>query len=98
MKPFQRVALHMKNLQEKVAEINKVIHPNLIIMDGRKCFIDNGPCSGPVREPNLILASTDRIAIDIEGIKIIQGFEGNSLAGIKPEELPQIRWAKEFRI
>ncbi len=91
MKPAQRVPLHLMNLQEKIADLNKIIHPDLVIMDARKCFISGGPMKGVIREPNLILSSEDRVAIDIEGVKIIQGFEGNSLAGINPEDLPQMK-------
>ncbi|MFH1346701.1 MAG: DUF362 domain-containing protein [Spirochaetota bacterium] len=93
MKPSQRVFLHL-NLQEKIAELNRIIHPDLIIMDGRKCFISGGPLRGAVREPGVILASEDKVAIDIEGVKIIQSFKGNSLAGINPEDLPQIANSK----
>jgi uncharacterized protein (DUF362 family) len=46
----------------------------------------------------LILASEDRIAIDVEGIKIIQSFKGNSLKGINPWNLPQIKRAVELGI
>ena len=98
MKPIERTWLHMGNIQEKIAELNTLIHPDLIIMDARKCFINKGPAKGEVREPNLILASTDRVAIDTEGIKIIQSFEGNSLGGINPLELPQIKRALELGI
>lgn len=96
MKPSERIRLHLKNLQEKIAELNKLIHPNLIIMDARKCFINQGPSTGEVGEAELILASTNRIAIDVEGITIIQGFSGNSLEGIDPWELPQIKHAVEL--
>jgi len=98
MKPIERVRLHLKNLQEKIAELNKVINPDLIIMDGRKCFINKGPADGEVREPNLILASESRIEIDVEGIKIIQSFKGNSLKGIDPWEMIQIKKAIELGI
>lgn len=98
MEPKQRIGLHLANLQEKIAELNAIINPSLIIMDARKCFINKGPSSGEVREPNLILASTDRVAIDVEGIKIIQEFNGNSLAGINPWDLPQIKRAVELKI
>lgn len=98
MKPSQRIRLHLRNLQEKIAELNKLINPNLIIMDARKCFINKGPSEGEVREPGLILASNSRVAIDIEGVKIIQSFEGNSLKGIEPAELLQIKRAKEIGI
>jgi uncharacterized protein (DUF362 family) len=98
MKPIERLGLHARNLQEKVAELNTLIKPDLIIMDARKCFITGGPGTGDVREPNLILASTSRVALDIEGIRIIQSYEGNSLAGIVPEELTQIKRAIELGV
>ncbi len=98
LKPRQRIGLHLRYLQEKVAELNQIIHPDLIIMDTRKCFINKGPAQGETKEPNLILASDDRIAVDVEGIKIIQNFNGNSLAEIDPWKLPQIRRAVELGI
>jgi len=98
MKPQERLALHMRNLQLKVAELASVFSPDLCLMDGRKCFITKGPSKGEVREPNLVLASTDRVALDIEGIKVIQQFEGNDLADVVPEELPQIKRATELGI
>jgi uncharacterized protein (DUF362 family) len=79
MKPNERMRLHLMHLEEKIADLNLVVHPSLIIIDGRKCFINGGPACGEMKEPNLILASGDRIAIDVEAIKSIQSFEGNSL-------------------
>lgn len=98
MKPLERVSLHARHLQEKIAELNLVIKPDLLIMDGRKCFINGGPSEGEVKEPGLVLASTDRVAIDIEGIKIIQGYKGNSLSDIDALEMPQIKLSKELGI
>jgi len=98
MKPLQRVRLHLRHLQEKIAELNKIINPDLIIMDARKCFINKGPAKGEIQEPGFILTSTDRISLDVEGIKIIQSFRGNSLKDIDPWELPQIKRAVEFGI
>jgi len=98
IKSFHRVRFHIRYIQEKIAELNKIIHPDLIIMDARKCFINKGPNKGKVANPKLILASKDRVAIDIEGIKIIQSFKGNSLKDINPLELPQIKKSKEFGI
>ena len=96
MKPIQRIRLHLTHLPEKIAELNKIINPDLIIMDARKCFINKGPAKGEIRQPNLILASRVRTAIDIEGIKVIQGFPGNSLKDIDPLELPEIKKAIEM--
>lgn len=98
VKPFQRIGFHLSHLQEKIAELNKIISPDLIIMDARKCFINKGPAKGEIGEPGLILASKSRILIDIEGVKIIQSFKGNSLRGVNPEDLPQIKRAMEIGI
>jgi len=98
VKPIERLGFHANHLNEKIAELNTVINPDLIIMDGRKCFINRGPSEGEIAEPGLILASENRVAIDIEGIKIIQGYDGNSLSGLQPEDLGQIKTAKELGI
>jgi uncharacterized protein (DUF362 family) len=98
MKPRERIFLHMSHTQEKIAELNTLIHPALIIMDARKCFIAGGPSEGQLAEPGLILASDSRLAIDSEGIKIIQGYEKNCLANIEPSQFPQIKRAIELGI
>ncbi|MEM3459131.1 MAG: DUF362 domain-containing protein [Candidatus Bathyarchaeia archaeon] len=79
MKPSERMLLHMRHLEEKIADLNLVVRPSLIIMDGRKCFINGGPACGELREPNIVLASGDRVAIDVEALRIIEGYEGASL-------------------
>lgn len=87
--------LHSAHLEEKIAELNLAVHPDLIIMDGRKCFVTGGPDVGRVEEPNIILASGDRIAIDVEAIKVIESFEGASLEA-DPWSYIQIRRAVEL--
>ncbi len=90
-----RRGMHIRRLREKLAELNLAITPDLIIMDGRRCFISGGPASGELREPNLILASGDRIAIDVEALKVIQSYPGHSLKKC-PWELTMIRRAVEL--
>jgi uncharacterized protein (DUF362 family) len=95
MKPSERMQLHMRHLEEKIADLNLVVHPCLIIMDGRVCFISGGPACGERRNPNLMLTSGDRVALDVEAIKTIQGFAGNSLTD-DPWNYTQIRRAAEL--
>ncbi|MDH5481295.1 MAG: DUF362 domain-containing protein [Candidatus Bathyarchaeota archaeon] len=97
MKPTERMQLHMRHLEEKIADLNLVVHPNLMIMDGRKCFISGGPTCGELRNPNVVLASGDRTAIDVEAIKTIQNFEGSSLEA-DPWNYTQIRRAVKLGI
>jgi uncharacterized protein (DUF362 family) len=91
-KKSERMGFHLRHLKEKLVDLNLVVHPNLIIMDGRKCFISGGPFSGEVRNPNVILVSGDRIAIDVESIKVIENFEGSKL-GDNAWSYTQIRHA-----
>jgi len=95
VKQSERLAFHLRHLKEKLVDVNLVVHPDLIIADGRKCFITGGPFSGEVREPNVILASGDRVALDVESIKIIAGFEGSKLKD-NPWSYTQIRRAAEL--
>lgn len=96
MRPRERTMLHLSHLEEKIAEINTVFKPDLIIMDARKCFVTRGPRAGEVREPNLILASVDRIAIDIEGLKILKSYPAKNKLDLPLWEFPQIKRAVEL--
>jgi uncharacterized protein (DUF362 family) len=95
VKGSERLAFHIMHLKEKLVDLNLVVHPNLLIMDGRKCFITGGPFSGKVLEPNAILASGDRVAMDVESIKVIESFEGSELKN-DPWSYTQIRHATEL--
>jgi len=97
VKPFfDQIGFHARHLREKLAELSLVVKPDLIIMDARKVFIRGGPSQGELREPNLILASGNQVAIDIEGVKILQAYRGNSLEGKNPWDLIQIKHAVEL--
>ncbi len=78
-KKSDRIGFHLGHLREKLVDLNLVVQPNLILMDGRTCFIAGGPFRGDVRNPNLVLASGDRVALDVESIRVVKSFEGNSL-------------------
>jgi uncharacterized protein (DUF362 family) len=61
--PFQR---------QMIAEINQHYRADLILMDGIKAFVSGGPEKGELVEPNLLLASKDRVAIDAVGVAILR--------------------------
>jgi uncharacterized protein (DUF362 family) len=65
--------LHSSPDQRKmIAEINHAFTPTLIILDGIDAFVDGGPAKGTLKHPNIMLASTDRIAIDAVGVAILR--------------------------
>ena len=97
VKPFfDQITFHARHLREKLAELCLVVQPDLIIMDARKVFITGGPAKGELREPNLILASGNQVAIDVEGVKILQSYSCNGLAGKNVWDLVQIKHAIEL--
>ncbi len=65
--------LHSSPNQRKlIAEMNTAYSPSLIVMDGLEAFINGGPMTGKKATANVILAGTDRIAIDATGVAILR--------------------------
>src|SRR5215468_6356051 len=57
--------LHSSPDQRRIiAEINAAYRPELIVLDGVQAFANGGPEQGKLVESNVVLAGTDRIAID----------------------------------
>jgi len=91
--PGQRRGFHRGHLQEKLADVSLCWQPDLIIMDGRKAFVTGGPHGGQLVEPDLVLASGDLIAIDIEAMKVLLEYHASNKIPANPWELPQIATA-----
>jgi uncharacterized protein (DUF362 family) len=81
-----------------VAEINAAYPVDLVIMDAAKAFIDGGPDKGTEVAPGLMLASTDRVALDAAGVAILREFGCSGLGKQPVFELDQIRRAAELGV
>jgi uncharacterized protein (DUF362 family) len=90
MHPGERRALHASHLEQKIAEISLCWQPNLIITDGRKAFVSGGPAKGQLVEPEVVLASGDLVAIDVEAIKVLLAYEANNKLLTDPWQSPQV--------
>lgn len=55
-----------------IAEINTAYQPALIVLDGVDAFVNGGPDSGKQVSAQIILAGTDRIAIDAVGVALLR--------------------------
>ncbi|MEM1253587.1 MAG: DUF362 domain-containing protein [Cyanobacteria bacterium P01_H01_bin.21] len=55
-----------------IAEVNSAYRPSLVIIDGVDAFVGGGPEQGQRVQAGVVLASTDRIAIDAVGIAILR--------------------------
>jgi uncharacterized protein (DUF362 family) len=71
--------LHTSFLSQRkmIAEINQAYNPSLILMDGIEAFVDGGPMSGTKKRGDVIVAGTDRIAIDAVGLSILKELGSN---------------------
>jgi uncharacterized protein (DUF362 family) len=67
--------LHSSAHQRRmIAEINAAYAPALIVMDGVEAFISGGPDVGERVSPGVVLAATDRIALDAVGVALLRHF------------------------
>jgi len=72
--------LHSSRYQRQmIAEINTAYSPDLVVMDGVEAFVAGGPDRGTKVEARVMLAGTDRVAIDAVGVAILR------LPGTTPE-------------
>ncbi|MFQ6016507.1 MAG: DUF362 domain-containing protein, partial [Anaerolineae bacterium] len=67
--------LHSSPYQRQmIAEINSAYSPSLIVLDGVEAFVNQGPDVGKKVQAEVILAGTDRVAIDAVGVAILRHF------------------------
>ncbi len=67
--------LHGSAAQRKmIAELNLLYRPAAILLDGLEAFVDGGPEAGTKVAPGVIIAGTDRVAVDAVGVAVLRLF------------------------
>jgi uncharacterized protein (DUF362 family) len=80
-----------------IAEINQAYQPALVLLDGVEAFVNGGPESGEKVQPNVILAGTDRVAVDVVAIGLLRSLgTTKDVAEGSVWELEQIQRAVEM--
>jgi len=86
--PYQRLM---------IAEINTAFFPKLIVMDGLEAFVDGGPSTGRKIAADIIIAGSDRVAVDAVGVAVLKDLGSNdAIMGRKIFEQEQIKRAAEL--
>lgn len=86
-----------RSMRKMIAEINLAYSPSLIVLDGIEAFVDGGPMTGELKRADVILAGTDRIAVDAVGLAILKDLGSNeAIMGRKIFEQEQISRAVEL--
>lgn len=90
--------LHSSPHQRRmIAEANQAYRPALILLDGVEAFVNGGPESGDLAKPGIILAGTDRVAVDAVAIAILRSLGTTSaVAQGSIWQLEQIQRAVEL--
>ena len=85
------------SMRKMIAEINQAYRPSLIILDGMEAFADGGPMEGLRKRAEVIIAGTDRIAIDAVGLAVLKEIGSNkAIMGKKIFEQEQIARAVQL--
>lgn len=84
---FRKAEYHLKlpdfdDFSTMLLDLNKLINPKLYIMDGISVMEGNGPRSGNPRKLNVLLISSDAVALDYVASQIIS-FDYNLIPTLK---------------
>ncbi|MEK6693091.1 MAG: DUF362 domain-containing protein, partial [Nitrospirota bacterium] len=86
-----------RSMRKMIAEINQAYNPSLILLDGIEAFVDGGPAKGTKKRADVMIAGTDRIAIDAVGLAILKDLGSNrAIMETKIFEQEQIARAVEL--
>ena len=75
--PIRRGMHRSPDMRRMIAELNQGYAPDLIIMDGVEVFTDGGPTRGTLAQGNVVVAGTDRVAVDAVGLAILKEMGSN---------------------
>ena len=76
-KPIRRGMHRSPDMRRMIAELNQGYTPQLIVMDGIETFTDGGPSRGTLKQGNVVVAGTDRVAVDAVGLAILKELGSN---------------------
>jgi uncharacterized protein (DUF362 family) len=97
--PRSRNLLHSNGKPQfgaMLAEINLARPADFIVMDGTRAFITGGPSHGELREPNIILATSDLVAADVAGLALLKYLGAPELLARNSWEEHQVARAVEL--
>ncbi len=76
----------VESFSRMIADLNGAVRSGLVVMDAVAAMEGNGPANGRLRPVGLIIASTDPVAVDAVGCRIM---------GIDPRAVDHVRMAEE---
>ena len=65
------------DMRRMITELNQGYTPDLVVLDGVEAFTDGGPSRGTLKQANVFLAGTDRVAVDAVGLAVLKDLGSN---------------------
>ena len=98
-KSIRRTMHSSPDMRRMIAELNTGYRPDLIVLDGVVAFTDGGPSRGTLKTGDVMIAGTDRIAVDAVGVAMLKHLGANqAIMGRKIFEQEQIARAVELKL
>lgn len=76
-KSIRRGMHRSPDMRRMIAELNQGYAPKLIVMDGVEVFTDGGPSRGQLARAGVVIAGTDRVAVDAVGLAVLKELGAN---------------------
>jgi uncharacterized protein (DUF362 family) len=76
-KSIRRGMHQSPDMRRMIAELNQGYSPDVILLDGIEAFTDGGPSRGTLKQGNVMVAGTDRVAVDAVGVAILKELGSN---------------------
>ena len=76
-KTIRRDMHRSPDMRRMIAELNTGYRPNLIVLDGVAAFTDGGPSKGELKAGNVMIAGSDRVAVDAVGLAMLKHLGAN---------------------
>jgi len=76
-KSIRRGMHRSPDMRRMIAELNQGYRTDLIVMDGVEAFTDGGPSRGRLAQANVMIAGTDRVAVDAVGLAVLKDLGSN---------------------
>ncbi|MFC2157853.1 DUF362 domain-containing protein [Acidobacteriota bacterium] len=89
--------MRQTHMRRMIAEINTSYSPQLVVLDGVEAFVDGGPMEGTKKTAEVMIAGTDRVALDAAGLAVLKHLGSNeAIMNTKIFEQEQILRAVEL--
>lgn len=76
-KSIRREMHRSSDMRRMIAELNTGYRTDLVVLDGVHAFTDGGPSTGELKRGDVVLAGSDRVAIDAVGLAVLKDLGSN---------------------